>query len=116
MATGSAVELSRQRDQRLARLGLHVGGIDDREQAAREPLRRDEVQHLEGVTGRRLVVLVVGDQAAARVGRKHFGWLEVLAGERGLARSRGSDQHDERKLGDFEGLGHRVPFSGLASS
>ena len=43
-------------------------------------LRRDEVQHLEGVVGRRLVVLVVGHQAAAEVGREHLGRLEVLAG------------------------------------
>ena len=36
---------------------------------ARQPLAGDEVQHVEGVVGRGLVVLVVGDQAAAEVGR-----------------------------------------------
>ena len=34
-------------------------------------LRGDEVQHLEGVVGRRLVVLVVGHQPPAEVGREH---------------------------------------------
>ena len=58
MATGSTWN-ARQLDQRLARLRLHVGGVDDRQAAGGQTLGGDEVQRLEGVAGRRLVVLVV---------------------------------------------------------
>ena len=72
------VVLAGQRDQRLAGLGLHVGGVDDGQPPARQPLAGDEVQHLERVVGRGLVVLVVGDQAAAEVGREHLGRRKCL--------------------------------------
>ncbi len=65
-----------------------------------EPLGGDEVQHLEGVVGRGLVVLVVATQAAAGVGRQHLGRLEVLPRERGLARAAGPIEDDEGQLGD----------------
>ena len=39
-------------------------------------------------------------EPAAGVGREDLGRLEVLAGERGLARARGADQDDEGQLGD----------------
>ena len=44
-----AVVLAGQLDQRLAGLGLHVGGVDDRQPPQRQPLAGDEVQHLERV-------------------------------------------------------------------
>ena len=58
-------------------------------------LRGDEVEHLEGVVGDGLVVLVVADHAPAGVRRENFGRQEVLAGERALARAAGADQDDE---------------------
>jgi hypothetical protein len=54
-------------DERSTSLALHVRGVDDRELAGGEPLARDEVQGVEGVLRRRLVVLVVGHEAPERV-------------------------------------------------
>ena len=79
------VVLPGERDERLARLSLHVGRIHHRELSAREPPAGDEVQGRESVIGRRLVVLVIGDQAAAIVRRQHFRGLEVLPSKRRLA-------------------------------
>ena len=49
---------------------------------------------------------------AAMIRGEHFGFLEMLACEGGLTRSRGSDQHHQRKLwyGDF----HFSVFSSMA--
>ncbi len=91
-----------QRDQRLARLHLHIRRVYDRKLPAREPPARDEVQGGERVVGRRLVVLVVRDQAAAMVRRQHFGGLEVLPGKRGLPAAGRSDQDNQRQLGHDE--------------
>ena len=52
--------------------------------------------------GGALVVLVVGDEAAAEVGRDHLGRREVLARERALARARRADQHDEAGIGEVD--------------
>nr|WP_276602773.1 hypothetical protein [Nannocystis pusilla] len=96
------VLLARQRQHRLARLGLHVGRVDHRQQPAVEPLAGDREQQLERVAGRLLIVLVVGHQAAAEVGRQHLGRLEVLARECGLARAAGPDHRHHRELRDHE--------------
>ena len=89
--------------------GLHVGRVDHGQTSGREALARDEVQHLEGVIGRRLVALVVGDQAAADVGRDDLGRQEVARRERRLARARHADEGDERQVGD------RDPHRGTGS-
>ena len=85
-----------------ARLALNVGGIDDGESRLRETPAGDEVQHRERVRGRRLVVLVVGDQAAAEVRGDHLGRREVRASERALAAARRPDQHDEARIGKVD--------------
>jgi hypothetical protein len=56
------------------------------------------VQHVEGVAGRGLVVLVVGDQAAEVVGGEDLGRQEVAPGECRLAGSGDADERDEREL------------------
>src|SRR5436309_2926013 len=56
---GQDVILTRQRDERLARLRLHVGRVNDCEPPGRKPLRGDEMQHLECVLCRSLIILVV---------------------------------------------------------
>ena len=96
------VVLAGQHDQLAAGFGLHVGGVDDGQPAGCQPLAGDELQHLE--RGRRggLVVLVVGDQAAAEVRGDHLGRLEVRPGERRLARAGHADQHDQAQLGDAQ--------------
>ena len=81
-----------QLDQLRARVGLDVGGVDDGQPAGVEPLAGDEVEHLERGGARRLVVLVVGDQAAADVARDDLVRAEVLARERRLARATDADQ------------------------
>jgi hypothetical protein len=93
-------------DQRPPSLGLHVRGVDDREPAAGQPLPDDVVEELERIVGGVLRVLVVGDEAAAEVGRDHLGREEVRMPEGGLARSGDADQDDERKLGDLERFAH----------
>ena len=82
-------------EQLLAALLLHVRRVDDREASGREPLAGDEVQDVEGVLAGRLVVLVVGDQAAAEVAGDHLGRREVGAGEGRLAGPAGADEHDQ---------------------
>lgn len=106
---GQHVVLPGQLNELLAALGLHVGGVDDGEPSGREALARDVVQDVEGVTARALIVLVVGDEAAAEVRGDDLGGLEVLAGEGGLARSAGADEHDEGEVGHRQrarGTGH----------
>ena len=61
-----AVILPGQLDQRLAGLGLDVGGVDDRQPPQGQPLAGDEPEHLEGVLGDGLVVLVVADHRPGR--------------------------------------------------
>ena len=85
-----------KRDQRFARLSLHVRRIDDGQLACRQSFGRDEVQHLERVFGRRLIVLVIGNKRAAKVGRDNFGWFEVFASKRRLAAAGWADQYHER--------------------
>ena len=110
------VVLARQRDQRAARVDLHVGRVDDGQPPRRQPLADDEVEQLERVGGGGLVVLVVGDQAAAEVGRDHLGRLEPLARERRLARAADADEDDEAQLRHPE-LGHGVtPWPAVTSS
>jgi hypothetical protein len=94
--------LTRQRDERLAGVHLHVGGIDHREPRVREPASGDELQHREGVFGRGLVVLVIGDQPAAEVRGEHLAGFEVPAGERALAGAARADQYDEAGLGELD--------------
>ena len=106
-----AVVLPGQLDQRLAGLGLDVGGVDDRQPPQGQPLGGDEVQHLERVVRDRLVVLVVADHAPAGVRREDLGGQEVLAGERALARPAGADQDDEGELGDRDLHFMRQPTS-----
>ena len=61
------MKFARQFDKRFARVRLNIGRIDYRESAPRQPLPRDEMQNLERITGGRLIVLIVGNQAAAEV-------------------------------------------------
>jgi hypothetical protein len=103
---GQEVVPARQLDQRPPRLRLDVGRVDDRQTAPGHPRAGDVVEELEGVVGRVLGVLVVGDQPAAEVGRHDLGRAEVGAGERRLAAAGRTDQQDERELGDLERLAH----------
>ena len=107
------VVLAGEEDEVAAGFGLDVGGVDDGEAAGFEPLAGDKAEQLERGRGGGLVVLVVGDQAAAEVRGDHLGRLEVRAGERGLARAAHADQHDQAQLGDTEV--HAASFSKTAS-
>jgi len=89
-------------DEWLARLGLDVGRVDDREPAGLEALAGDVVERVERRLGRRLVVLVVGDQAAEGVGRQHLGGQEVAARERRLAGPGRAHEDDQGQGGDLE--------------
>src|SRR5262245_44724171 len=92
--------LAREVDERLARLALHVGGIDDGEPPAPEPLFGYVAKRVEGVRGRRLVALIVGDETTEGIRGEHLGRLEVAPGEGRLARAGDSDEHDEREVRD----------------
>lgn len=102
---GQHVVLPGQLDQLTPGVLLHVGGVDDGAAAGGEPLARDVVQDVEGVTAGALVVLVVGDQAPAEVGGDDLGRREVAPREGGLAGAGGADQHDEGEVGDGQGAG-----------
>jgi hypothetical protein len=87
-------------DERSTSLALYVRSVDDREPAGGEPLARDEVQGIEGVLRRRLVVLVVGNETPERVRGEHLGREEMPGGERGLSGARRTDEHHQREHGD----------------
>jgi hypothetical protein len=91
-----AVVFPGQGDERLARLGLDVGRVDDRQAAQGETLSGDEVQEFEGVVRDRLIVLSVTDHRTAEVGGEDFGRKEMLPRERTLAGTAGADKYDER--------------------
>ncbi len=92
------VVLAGERDERLARVLLDVRGVDDRQSPGSQSLAGDVVQGVEGVAGRRLVVLVVGDQSPEEVGRHDLGRLEVRPGERRLAGPGRPDEDDQGQL------------------
>lgn len=97
---GQHVVAARQVDQLTAALALDAGGVDDGEPSGGQPLAGDVVEHVEGVGAGALVVLVVGDQAAAEVGGEHLGRLEVACREGRLAGAGGADQHHQGEVGD----------------
>ena len=94
---GQDVVLFGQADETASGLDLDVGGVDDREAPGIEALPGDEVQHVEGGVGGRLVVLVVADQPPTEIGREHLGGQEVAGGEGRLARPGHADEGDERR-------------------
>ena len=89
-------------DERLARLRLDVGGVDDGELHAGEALGGDVVEHGESVVGGGLIVLVVGDESPAEIRRDDLGGAEVRPREGRFAAARRADQHDEREIRDGE--------------
>jgi hypothetical protein len=103
-----AVKFARERNQRLARLGLDVRGVHDGKFPGRETFAGDEVENLEGVGCRPLVVFVIGHERAAVVGRKNFRGFKVLARKRALAGARDADEDDEGEF--WDGDGHFAAF------
>src|SRR5207244_842319 len=63
----------------------------------REAFRRDVVENVERDRRRRLVVLVVRDQAAAEIRRQYFCRTEMRACKRRLSRSGDADKRDQRQ-------------------
>jgi hypothetical protein len=55
------VELASKSNQWLARVRLHIGGVDGRKPPQGQPLAGNEVKNLEGIAGDSLVVLAVGN-------------------------------------------------------
>lgn len=94
------VVLLREFHQARPRRALDVRRVDDGQPPGREPLARNVVQRVEGVGGRGLVVLVVGDEPAEEVAGEHLGRREVRACERRLAGAGSADEHDEGHLGN----------------
>ena len=105
-ADGQRVEALRQGDQGAAVLRADIGRVDHGQTPRRHALGGNEVDQVEGVARGGLVVLVVGDQAAAGVGGDDLGGLEVAAREGRFAGARGSDQQDQAEIGD--GQAHRL--------
>src|SRR5262249_44567664 len=82
---GEDIVLFGKRHKLFSYLRRHVRRVDDGEPAGGEALSGDVVQYVECITGRRLVVLVVGDEAAAEVAADHLSRYEVACGEGRLA-------------------------------
>ena len=97
---GQHIVRARDREQTGTGVLLHVGGVDHGQPSGRQPQPGHMVQRVERGRRRRLVVLVVGDHAAERVGREHLRRREVLAGKGGLARSGDADEHHQAQVGD----------------
>ena len=99
---GKAVILPGQFHQRLAGLGLDVGGVNDRQAAQGQPLASNKAKHIECIPGDGLIILVIAHHRPAGVGREDFRWQEMLARECAFARAAGADQDDEGEVGDLE--------------
>ena len=104
IATGRTSCSRATRPASLRASALHVGRVHDGQPPAPQPLAGDVVQEVEGVGGRGLVVLVIGDQAAAEVGRDDLGRRKCSRGEGRLAGAGGADQDDQAQLGDLESV------------
>jgi hypothetical protein len=89
----------RQIHQRLPGLRLHIRRVDHGQPTSGQPLAGDVVQHVERVTGDRLVVLIPTHQAPAEIAGDHLERAELFTGEGRLARPGNADQHDERDFG-----------------
>ena len=96
------VVLAGDAEQRLAGVGLEVGGVDGGETPAAQPPGGGEVEQVEGVSAGGLVGLVVADQGAEEVGGEHLGRPEVLAREGGLAGAGRADEQHQRRVGQSE--------------
>jgi hypothetical protein len=99
------VVLARDLDQSGPGVRLQVGGVHDGQPAGGQALAGHVVQYVESVAGRRLVVLVVGDQAPEVVRGEHLGRPEMGPGEGRLAGSGDADEHDES---EFRNVDHAV--------
>ena len=82
-----AVILTSQGQQGLTGLGFNAGGINDGQFTCGKAFGGDKVQYRKCIAAGTLVVLIVGDQAATKVRREHFCWLEVPAREGRFARA-----------------------------
>jgi hypothetical protein len=93
---------------------LHIGRVNHGEQALAQPLASHVFERLEGSRGGRLVILVVGDEAAEEVAREGLEAAEVFRGERRLARAAGADEQHERHVGQRQRRPLCVRFRVLA--
>jgi hypothetical protein len=56
-----------KRHERPAGLRPDIGRVDNRQAAGGEPFGGDEMQHVEGVFGRRLIIFIVGDKTSKEI-------------------------------------------------
>ena len=77
--------LARECNEWLARLWLHVCGINHCQFAGCQTLGGNEVQDLKGIFCRRLVVVIIRNQRAAEIGGDDLSRFEVCGGKRRLA-------------------------------
>ena len=68
-------------EQRLSRLRLDVGGVDDRQPTGFQAFGGDQMQHLKGRRRGVLGILVIGHQGATHVGGDDLRRPEVFAGK-----------------------------------
>jgi len=88
---------ARYAEQGLPGMGLHVGGIHDRGEAAPQPGFHEQVQDRHRASGSALIAGIAGDRAAEGIEAEY---LAVLPGEPGKGRfpaSGGPDEHDEAR-------------------
>ena len=99
---GQAVIFPGESHQRGSCLRLDIRGINNGHPPPCQPLGRNIVQNVEGVVGRRLIVLIVTHQPTAVIGGEHFARQKMLTCKRALPRPAGADEYDEGELGDGE--------------
>jgi len=83
-----------QFDQRLAVFRFYIRCVDHRQPARRQPLRRHEVQHVEGIIRGCKAIFIVGNQRPAVVRRNHFRGKKVFPRKRTLAGPGCPDEHN----------------------
>ena|SRR5438309_3195863 len=88
------MELACQSNQRLSGVRLHVRSIDNGQPPRSQTLPGDEVQDLERLLGRGLVVFVIRYQTATVIRRQDFRWLEMLASKGRFSAARRTDEQD----------------------
>src|ERR1700719_3225195 len=83
---------------RLTRLGLDIRRIDHDEFSRCQTLPGNEVQNLEGILRRRLVILIIRNQPTTEIRRQNLRGAKILPGKARLPRPRGADQSDHRQF------------------
>jgi hypothetical protein len=98
-----AVILAGVLDQALPIFGTNIGRVDNGQLAAGEPLFEYVVKRVECIVRSCLVILVVADEPAEEIRRKHLRREEMPARQRRLAGAGSANQRHQGQFGTLDG-------------